>query len=187
MSAPAERRLERPSAGARLDRLELYKLAYAESLRALEFQGKQLEGVRQRTVQYLAFVGTATAFLVGTSLGSAIRDGVFYAVAVVGSIIAIVSVALAGRVLLLIAHFRWGLPRLQWSFSMSGKRLIEWIEPEVGAPNEADYVRELTLLNDEAYRINESALGSLSRWYSMFVLLGFVQLVAWVALAWLRA
>ncbi|MGM7422334.1 hypothetical protein [Cellulosimicrobium sp. ES-005] len=176
---------ERSQGEARPERLELYKLAYAESSRALEFQLKQLEGVRQRTVQYLAFVGTATAFLVGTSLSGSTRDTLFFIVAALGTLIAIASVVLAAHILLL-AALRWGLPRFQWSFAMSGKRLVEWIEPQVGAPNEVDYIRALTLLNDEAYESNESSLQSLHRSFSTFVVLGFVQLSVWVVLAWLR-
>ena len=174
------------SGAARSERSELYKLAYLESVRAVEFQGRQLEGVRQRTVQYLAFIGTATAFLVGTGLSGPTRDGWFFAIAGFGTLLAAACLVMAVRILLLLSGYRFGLPRLEWAFGMSGKRLVEWIEPEVGAPNETDYVRALTLLNDEAYETNAVALAALSRTQTWFVLCGFAQLLVWVILAWAK-
>ncbi|MBP2453866.1 hypothetical protein [Mycolicibacterium lutetiense] len=47
---------------------KLYKIAFDEAVRTLKQQSEELSAIRQRLVQFLAFAGTATAFLVGTAL-----------------------------------------------------------------------------------------------------------------------
>jgi hypothetical protein len=46
------------------DDLPMYKMAYDEAKRLVDDQVAELDGIRQRSVQFLAFIGTGTAFLV---------------------------------------------------------------------------------------------------------------------------
>src|SRR4051794_11682018 len=72
----------------------MYKIAFDESVRALKDQVDELSGIRTRLVSFLAFIGAATAFLVGSSLTRATRDGAFYGLASLGTILLIATIAI---------------------------------------------------------------------------------------------
>src|SRR5689334_16569557 len=50
------------------DRKDLYKFSAEQSLSVLEGQASELSNTRTRAVQLIAFLGSATAFLVGTAV-----------------------------------------------------------------------------------------------------------------------
>src|SRR3954454_17779051 len=82
---------------ATMQRVKMYRVAYKESQRTLDDQADELTGIRTRAVQYLAFIGTATAFLVGASLKTFERDTPFYAISITAtglSVLMLVSVIL---------------------------------------------------------------------------------------------
>ena len=81
------------------DAAPLERLAYEEGKRALADQTDELNGIRNRAVSYMAFVGSATAFLVGTGLKAAHRDAWFYSLAVLASAASLSTLALISLVL----------------------------------------------------------------------------------------
>jgi len=168
----------------RNDHPELYKLAYDEGKRALQDQFTELDTMRQRSVQFLAFVGSASAFLVGTSLRATDRSVVFYILAIGASITTLLTIALC---LALLTASR--LPRArgveEWSLNLSSSALVKWIEPDVGQPNESDFYRGLAELYDRMTNENLPGLNRMRKRYVLFLGGAVLQLTLWLALAWL--
>lgn len=166
------------------DSVALYRLAFEESRRTLDDQIDEVNGIRQRVSQYLAFVGTASAFLVGTGLGHGNRTGTFYAIAITGSIVSLCALSAGLRVLLMwegaVPHGKYHT----WRFRLSANKLMHWIEPDVPQPDETDLLRALALRHDEMAEHNDDNLDRLRHAYAWCVGLGFVQLLVWGALAW---
>jgi hypothetical protein len=134
--------------------------------------------MRGRAAQHLAFVGSATAFLVGTGIGAAHRTFGFYLLAgfaTVASVLAIISVA-------------WMLrPKsASWQGMMSAQKLIEnWIEHDVPRrPNEHEFLRSLALRQDEMRTKNDLVLTKLRRLYVVALSSGGVGILLWAALVW---
>ena len=98
MARPDLPRDPRP-ADTRPDAASLERLAYDEGKRALADQTDELNGIRTRAGSYMAFVGSATAFLVGTGLKAADRDAWFYALASVASTASLLTLVLIALVL----------------------------------------------------------------------------------------
>ncbi|MCA1982973.1 hypothetical protein [Nocardioides nematodiphilus] len=170
----------------RPDALALYKVAYDESVRAIDDQLAELDHVRSRAMQFLAFIGTGTAFLVGTGLNDSQRDGWFYALATVGSAMSVVTLLLVGAILLGVVVHEKKPQEWRWAVRLSAQDLIRWIEPQIHAPDEVDYLKEVALLNDERAEANEVGLGRLRHVYLALLTSGFVQLLIWAALVWAR-
>lgn len=157
----------------------MYQVAYEESQRTLDDQIDELSDMRQRSVQYLAFVGTATAFLVGTSLKptAPTRDLFFHLLA--GGATALLLTTLAAVIRLLIP---WG----SWEYRLSGQKLIDgWIEDDAPVPNQAQLIRALTIRYDKMRHNNERILRKTRGVYVAMVALGTLQLILWVTLVWL--
>jgi len=155
----------------------MYRVAYEEGQRALDDQVDELNGARTRAVSYLAFVGTATAFLAGTSLRSVDRNWVFFLVA--GS-------ATALLVFMLLAALRVLVPKESWQYRISGKTLIEgWIEADVPEVNEAHLLRELTMRYDRMRANNSEIIRKLRQAYIFEIGAGTFQLILWLVLAWI--
>jgi hypothetical protein len=139
--------------------------------------------MRQRSVQFLAFVGASTAFLVGTGLKSPSRDGTFYVLAACASVCSLISVVLAVFLLLSLK----GLRPVDWSFRLFPSKLIEWIEPEVPQPDETDYLRALALQYEDMADKNTPLIALMRKYYVLFLFFGFTQLILWAWLAWAKA
>lgn len=177
VDAKGTERAQGPERPPKVRDVALYRIAYEEVQRAVDDQVDELNGVRQRGVQYLAFVGSATAFLVGASLKAVERTAGFYWVAGFATLISLLTLAALIRVLV-----PWGA----WEYRLSGRRLIDgWIESEVPAPNEAHLIRALTLRYDEMRSRNEGALRKIRRTYLAEIVFGTFQLILWVSLTWL--
>jgi len=179
---PPSRRSSEPEVAKRGSdtRADLYRVAYQEGQRALNDQQDELKGMRDRAVGFTAFVGSATAFLVGTGLHSAHRDVTFYALAGVASALSAVFI------LLLLALLRpWR--KKKWHYRIEPKKLITgWIETEVPPPSEADFFRALAETYDDMQSHNEDLLGVLRRWYRWLIVVGAAQVTVWAALAWAK-
>ena len=78
--------------GSSSDQQALYQVAYELGLRTLEDQRDELNGIRTRAGSFMAFVGSATAFLVGTSVQGSSRGGFFLVVAIVATIFSSLAV-----------------------------------------------------------------------------------------------
>lgn len=160
---------------------DMYRIAYQEGQRALDDQQDELKGMRDRAVQFTAFVGAATAFLVGSGLHPAHRDAAFYALAGVASALSAVLI------LLLLALLRPMAGRL-WHYRLSAKSLIAgWIETEVPPPTEAHFLRALAEKYDDMRAENEKLLSLLRTWYRWLVVVGAAQVTVWAALVWVKA
>ena len=166
----------------------MYKIAYEEGKRLVDDQLAELDGMRQRSVQFLAFVGSATAFLVGTSLGRVDTSaGLAYGItalvlAISASLAAAVAIILV--VFILLALSKKG--RVEFEFRLSPTVLVKTIEPEVPQPDEADLLRYLALEYSEMHDSNESGIAKIRKYYTAFITIGFLQLVLWALVAWIN-
>jgi hypothetical protein len=159
---------------------DLYRVAYQEGQRALNDQQDELKGMRDRAVSFTAFIGAATAFLVGTGLHANHRDALFYSLAGVASVLSAIFIILLSA-LLSPGHKR------QWHYRMEPKKLITgWIETEVPLPSEAHFFRALAGTYDEMRQINEELLSSLRRLYRWLIVVGAAQITVWAALLWVK-
>lgn len=160
---------------------DLYQIAYQESQRTLDDQQDELNHMRDRSVSFIAFVGAATAFLVGTGLTDTHRDGVFYLIASLASLVTLAMIVL----MWLLLKPSYGK---KWNYRLSAKVLIaEWIEKDVPAPSKGELVRGLAETYDEMQAENETLLTSLRTLYQMLIAAGIIQLVLWGALVWIKA
>lgn len=181
----------------RQDRADLYKLAYEEGKRLVDDQLSELDTMRQRSVQFLAFVGSASAFLVGTSLKASDRTTIFYVLAIGASVLTLLTVFLC---LSLLTASTWQggdsdvqkrgalrfLPHAeQWAFRLSPKALVQWIEPDVRQPSESDYYRALAERYEGMARENSQSLNKMRNRYVGFLAAAVLQLTLWLVLAWL--
>ncbi len=167
-------------------RTAMFRLAYEESQRALSDQLLQLDAMRQRTTQILAFIGTATAFLVGTGVTAPSRDLVFYVIAWAGTAATFATLTVGVAVLL---GFRsWSSePHLyHWNSRLSACDLLKWIDADVPPRDEAAFLGAVAKENDASANENERNLHAVRKWYVCFVFLAFAQLLIWTGLVWAR-
>jgi hypothetical protein len=157
--------------------VELYQIVYDESQRALDEQKDELGNIRDRAVQFVIFIGAATAFLVGTGLQAPHRDHSFYVLAILASVISLVMIGLLFMVLN-------PSKKNEWTYRMSSDVLISEIEREVPRPTKAQFIRSLAQLNDDSQRQNEKLLAPLRSMYRYLIAVGSLQVIVWAALVW---
>jgi hypothetical protein len=156
----------------------LYRTVYEESQRTLDDQNDELTEIRQRVVQFVAFVGAATAFLVGTSLRASSKDAVFYWLAAFATSLSCFTLALVVCVL---------VPFAKWEYRLSASVLIDkWIETDVPVPSEGQFLRALALRYDQMRQRNETALNRLRLAYVAVIVAGILQLSTWIVLSWVK-
>jgi hypothetical protein len=160
---------------------DLYRIAYEESQRTLDDQQDELKSMRDRAVTFMAFVGAAAAFLIGTGLQVKHRDAGFYSLAIIASALSALSIAL------LIALLNPSTKK-KWDYRLSAKSLISgWIETEVPVPSEAHFLRALATKYDDMRAVNEILLDSLRTWYRWLIVSGSAQLTVWAILVWWKS
>lgn len=151
--------------------------------------------MRGRAINYLAFVGAGTAFLVGGATRSSVdRDGWFYMLATLSTVL---SLATLGAVLLVLGS--WGSIRNRGSKDQRSGRRGEWrgrlhadviiehyINSVVPTPTQAQLYRRLAQDLDGARSDNEAYLSVTRYWYRVVLVLGIFQLLAWTWLVWAR-
>jgi hypothetical protein len=158
---------------------DLYQMAYEASQRALDDQQDELGRLRDRGVNFAAFIGAATAFLVGTGLNASHRDWVFYLIAICASVC---SLAFLWALIVLLNPST----RKLWRARISARVLIdEWIDVDL-PPTQAQFTKELALSYDKARENNEKLLQAVRTWYRVLILVGSAQVLLWVALVWVR-
>ena len=159
---------------------DLYEVAYQEAQRALDDQAGEVKSVRDRAVQFTAFVGAATAFLVGTGLESAHRDAVFYVLASLAS-------ALSAALILLLIAVLGPSNRNLWHYRVSATSLITgWIETEVPLPSNGHFFRRLAEQYDDWRVKNERLLRGIRQSYRWLIIVGSTQVTVWAALVWAK-
>lgn len=162
-------------AGPPQDQRDLYQIAYQLGLRTLEDQRDELNGIRTRGGSFMAFVGSATAFLVGTSIQAASRDGLFYVIAVAATLCSTLAL------ISLLALLR---PK-PFEFRLSPGVLVDrWIEASVPRPSLDAFLRGLADLLEQMQGANEGLLRELRRRYVVLVGSGTLGLIAWTLLVW---
>ena len=162
-------------------RAEQYRIAYQEGQRTLDDEQDELKGMRDRAVQFTAFVGAATAFLVGTGLQHFNNDPLFYTLESSASLLSVMLI-------LLILALLMPPKKKLWHYRMSPAILVEkWIECDVPPPDEASLLREMALLYDSMHRSNEILLTSVRRLYQSLIAIGAAQVTLWAVLVWIKS
>ena len=120
-------------------------------------------------LQFTAFVGAATAFLVGTGLQHSTRDVTFYTLASLASLLSAVLIVLILKLLM-------PSEKNLWHYRMKPKILVEgWIEREVPFTDEAALLREVALEYDKMYGNNEILINATRRAYKWLIVVGAAQ------------
>ncbi|HEX8092491.1 hypothetical protein [Jatrophihabitans sp.] len=175
--APAAHRWVEPTRSQIKDNVDLYEIVYDEAKRTLDDQSAELNNVRTRAVQYLAFVGSATAFLAGAGIKDATRHLGFYSLASIATVL-----ALAVIILVAVLLNPWSTPLYK---RVEPKIIVTtWIEREVPSPTKAEMLRELSLNFDKWQAANNERLGVIRKLYFSAIILGGLQLLAWASLVW---
>lgn len=162
-----------------------YELARAEELRRLEYQRDELDSMRTRASQYLAFIGATTGFLVGNGLQSADRDTVFYVLAAIASILS------GSAIYLGIAIFLGGgtLGRNtsgQYAFTLNSLVVLRTVEADVPHANPSQVSAYITRLYAEMADGNAPVLAVARQQYRWFLVTGATQVLGWTILLWTR-
>lgn len=156
--------------------------AFDEGKRLLDAQLSELDGIRQRTVQFLSFVGTACAFLVGAGLNSPTRDLRFTLLAILGATLFLVALYLAFCVLRGgNPMVRWGAP-LDWTFRTQPGKLMSYLGYDIGRPDEAGFLDDLIGKYQDYAETNEANLHVLRRTYWGYLMIMSTQLALWISL-----
>lgn len=167
--------------------VDVYKHVVDVGLTALKDQLSELDGIRARTVQFLAFVGTATAFLVGTSLRSTsdARDSIFNVAGVTASAGIAIMLMLCISILTG-AHHWWGGKTMTWDFQDDPAVYIEWLDGDDSVRPKSDVVfyRYRAKRIAEQLQSNDKYLASVRKRYIVFLVAGIAVLAAWGVLAW---
>jgi hypothetical protein len=165
-----------PDAEVIRDSKDIYRLTYDEGRLALEDQKLELTNMRTRMVQFLAFVGSATAFLVGAALHDIQSLGNWRAAAIIATVLAV------GAVLLNCYALNPWLAK-NWKYSASPKYIIgQWVEREVPHPSEAEMLRDLSLFYDDWREVNDHILLRTQWAYLTSIGAGSLQLVLWTVI-----
>lgn len=185
---------------ARDELQSVYRSAYEEGRRLVDAQRAELDSMRLRTLAFLAFTGTATAFLVGTSLTSPSQsDLLFYGLAGsatllwVGTLLLCLSVLLAPKPLKQMYRVRrsssnrepywWAM---SWRFGMRPYSMVRVANPgQKKQPGTADVYQKLALDYESMWDHNKILLARVRFRYAWFLALACIQLSLWITLVWL--
>lgn len=188
MGIPREKAAHPTGGNPQQNSSRLYVAAYEEGKRLVDDQIAELDSMRQRSVQFLAFVGSATAFLVAAGIRTDVqRTDLFFALASAATVISLLSIIAALSILLgwVRGSGRQLVTRAEWRFRLSPEVLIkDWIEPDLGAHGEDRFFRDIALTYEAMETANERALRRVRRNYLIFLVLGSMQVVLWATLVW---
>jgi hypothetical protein len=161
-----------------------YKLARDEELRSLDLQRSQLESMRTRSAQYLAFGGAATGFLVGTGLTHAQRDSMFFWIAGIATVFSLAMVVLAVCVFVGGFDIR-ARSASKWQFALPNGFVLRAAEADI-RPTESQINAYLARNYWQLADANRPAMKRMQLQYVVFLAVGALQLVLWVILLWAR-
>lgn len=161
-----------------------YKLARDEELRNLDLQRAQLESMRTRSAQFLAFGGAATGFLVGTGLAGAARDATFFWVAALATATSLLTVLMAIAVFLGGFSLR-NASASMWQFALPHGFVLRAAEADI-RPTESQINAYLARSYWQLADANRPAMHRLRFQYVLFLAVGSLQLLLWVTLLWIR-
>lgn len=157
----------------------LYRIAFDEGRRSIADQAEELTGVRSRAVSYMAFIGTATAFLVTTTLKAVTPDLSFYIVAGIATL----SVSWAT---LQLCRVIW--PNTKFTLRMDPIVIIElFIDKKIPTYSDAEIYRELSKWFGRYLDTNERSLVKIRKLFAHVILFGGGGLVMWTIAVWMFA
>lgn len=150
---------------------DLYRLAIEEGIRAVQQQEAELGRIRDRTINLLGLVATATAFFVGAALQSDTRGPRFY-----------LPLGLGTALFLALAYCSWDLlkPVEHWKAKVSSTVLIEDFASRPAAESYALLASFYTSAKDS----NDAKLNPLRNKLRTAVALSGAVVLAWIALVW---
>lgn len=181
-----QRHFERRQLEGEASQLAMLKVACDEGRRAIEDQVSELDSMRQRAVQFLAFVGSATGFMVGAGLGASARPKGFEPLALAATASSLLTILLVAFLLLGIVFESWRPRRSKWLVRINAGRLVrEWIGPDIGVSKEAEFYQDLALAFEKMAKNNKPALEALRRWYWILLVVGSAQVSLWALLVWI--
>lgn len=170
-----------------VEHVEVYEQIRDEQLRELEGQRGELDSMRARISQYLAFVGAATGFLAGTGLTSvpaANRDLGFYLLAALGT----AGFAALTYFAVMVLVGSGGAPRAgQFAFHLDSPKLLTKAETQGKHPSKSGFTRYLANAYGIMVRDNEPLMRGVRRSYVIALSLGGFTLMSWCVLLWLKA
>lgn len=187
---PAHTPRDKPMVASDEPKIRLYRESYEEGKRAVDDQMAELQSMRERSVGFIAFVGSATGFLVGTGLPSiTVRTGWFFSTAAFATLISALAIVALISILLGLVVVRDGrrrrIHRAVWNFRNSPETLVrDWIEPDLGAHAELDFYRDLALNYETKLTENDPLLNQVRVSYVLLLTLGSLQIVAWSVVLW---
>ena len=150
----------------------LYRIAYEEARRTITDQVDELNGMRNRAVSYMAFIGTAAAFLVRT--GS--PELMFYILAIAAT----ASVAWATVQLCRVIR-----PGISFTIRLDPRDIItSFIDRQVPRPSEAQLLRSLAGWSANYIDENEKGLEKIRSRFSHVVIFGGGGLLLWTIAVW---
>lgn len=154
----------------------LYRIAYEEGRKSLSDQVDELNGMRNRAVSYMAFILSATAFLVGTTLRTASPGALFYATAVIASALTIWAIVHLALTI-------W--PRVDFIFQLDPSGIVtDFIDRDIPRPTEAELLRSLSGWISVYLEANEKALKKIRYRFTNVVISGALGLLIWTLMAW---
>lgn len=157
-------------------RTDMYRLAYDQGLRSLADQASEIDGMRTRAISYMAFVGTATAFLVTSTLRSTSPGTPFYVAAALGTVSFLVAIILLARLI----H-----PGIKFTLKINPRYIVEdWIDRDIPAPSEAAILRGLSGWFACYIEKNETGLDKLRFRFNGLIISASVGLLLWIFAVW---
>lgn len=160
----------------------LYRVAYDESVNALKTQVDELNGMRQRLVSFLAFVGSATGFLAGSALTATQSSGRSISFYIVAGAATVLMLAVIADTVTILRPKSAVIVRAASAHTIIGGYI------EIDLPtNEGHLLRNLALHNDNSVKKNRIVLNDLRSKYIRAIALGSVELVVLAGLIWFCA
>ena len=160
---------------------ELYEIAYDEAKDLVKAQSARLDDQRTRATQFASLAVAGTSLLAAFGAKSALRDSVFYVMAISATISSLIM--LTSLVFLLLPGRSRGL-----TTSVSGSLLVdEWIEAEAPPTDKAQFLKTLTAVLGRLATDNHTRLAFTQRLYALTVVSGSIGIVLWSAVVWTRS
>jgi hypothetical protein len=154
----------------------MYRVAYEQGIRTLDDQAAEIDGMRNRAVSFMAFVGSATAFLVTTTLRSADPGVPFFVLASIATLSVAWAIVQLGRLI---------RPKLEFTLRLDSREIItDWIDRDVPCPSEALLLRGLGGWLAEYAESNRVGLRTLRARFTQVLMFGSAGLLAWTVAIW---
>lgn len=188
-----------------------YKAAAEVGRLSVVDQVAELDAIRNRSATFLAFVGSSTAFLVGTAIRGSAGDpqAGFVVIALFACAAMLAQLVMFFTVMLGLTSWRsfWARqPRIagsrssaqgdppargkymEWDSRQSGKMFADWLSSDLADRNpdaRVKFYRHLANQYEKQFESNREYLRVTRRRYTNFMIGGFVSLLLWAVAAWL--